>query len=62
MVTAAINVLERIKGGQFRMDDEVCLARRSKLNRLTLLICSRAQTHGIRVGVKPPQKSASGCC
>lgn len=25
MVTAAINVLERIKSGQFRMDDEVRL-------------------------------------
>eukprot|EP00428_Durinskia_dybowskii_P063111 CAMPEP_0170387656 /NCGR_PEP_ID=MMETSP0117_2-20130122/17671_1 /TAXON_ID=400756 /ORGANISM="Durinskia baltica, Strain CSIRO CS-38" /LENGTH=164 /DNA_ID=CAMNT_0010643533 /DNA_START=146 /DNA_END=640 /DNA_ORIENTATION=- len=41
MVTAAINVLERINNGQFRMDDE---------------------THGIRVGIKPPQKGASGCC
>ncbi len=70
MVTAAINVLERINNGQFRMDDEVPSAVRSApascMHVFTVSFpfpsALADQTHGIRVGVKAPQKGASGCC
>jgi len=72
MVTAAINVLERLNNGLFRMDDEVsALTGHIQLLssvRLFIIITpfltrtSTSQTHGIRLGVKAPQKSSGGCC